>query len=54
MPITELFLLKISGGQTGAADVDTGIKIVRSADATVYLNAPSRFGGTSDKQVIVK
>jgi simple sugar transport system substrate-binding protein len=54
MPIAELFLLKVSGGQTGAGNVDTGIKIVRKAEAATYLGTPSRYVGTSDKQVLVK
>lgn len=54
MPVVELFLYKLSGGQTGAANVDTGIKIVRQADAATYLKTPSRFVGTSDKQTVVK
>jgi simple sugar transport system substrate-binding protein len=54
MPIVELFLLKLSGGQTGAANVDTGIKLVRQADAAVYLRTPTRFVGTSSEQALVK
>jgi simple sugar transport system substrate-binding protein len=54
MPIVELFLLKLSGSQTGAANVDTGIKLVRQADASVYLRTPSRFVGTSSDQALVK
>ena len=53
MPVTELFLYKLSGGQTGAANVDTGVKIVRHAEASVYLATASRYVGTTDKQVRV-
>jgi simple sugar transport system substrate-binding protein len=40
LPILELFLLKASKGVAGAADVDTGIKLVDSTDIKQYV-APS-------------
>jgi simple sugar transport system substrate-binding protein len=54
MPIAELFLLKLSGGQTGAGNVDTGIKVVRKAEGATYLGTPSRYVRIPDKQVLVK
>jgi simple sugar transport system substrate-binding protein len=52
-PIVQLFLTKISGGLTGPAEMNTGLKFVTAQDAGTYLSNPSRFeGSTKDQKVI--
>jgi simple sugar transport system substrate-binding protein len=53
IPIAELFLLKTSGGQSGAADVNPGIKFVDKASAPVYTKYTSRFEGTSSARKVI-
>lgn len=45
LPVTELFLWHISGGLSGIANVNTGIKFVTQANVAPYLQYKSRYGG---------
>jgi simple sugar transport system substrate-binding protein len=52
-PVLQLFLTKMSGTLTGTGDMNTGLKFLTKDDASIYLNNPSRFeGSTSDQKVI--
>jgi simple sugar transport system substrate-binding protein len=53
LPIVELFMTKMSGGQTGAVDANPGIKFVDQAGAALYTQNPSRFEGTTKAQKLV-
>jgi simple sugar transport system substrate-binding protein len=48
-----LFILNLSGGLSGAADIDTGLKFVTKSTVDPYLTAQSRFqGSSSDEKVL--
>jgi simple sugar transport system substrate-binding protein len=52
-PVMQLFLTKISGGLTGPAEMNTGLKFVTKDDAGTYMANTSRFeGSTKDQKVI--
>jgi simple sugar transport system substrate-binding protein len=52
-PVVQLFLTKISGGLTGPAEMNTGLKFVTKDDAGTYSANTSRFeGSTKDQKVI--
>jgi simple sugar transport system substrate-binding protein len=52
-PVMQLFLTKISGGLTGPAEMNTGLKFVTKDDAGTYSANTSRFeGSTKDQKVI--
>jgi len=48
-----LFMIKISGGLTGAADIDTGLKFVTKDTVEPYLTAQSRFQGNSSQEKVL-
>lgn len=49
-PVLELFLYKMSGGLTGPANINTGLKFVTKSNVGPYLKTKSRFEGSSKKQ----
>jgi simple sugar transport system substrate-binding protein len=53
LPVVQLFLYKISGTQTGVAEVNTGLKFVEAAGADLYQSNPSRFEGSSKAQKVI-
>lgn len=53
LPTLELFLYKVSGTQTGPAEVDTGLKFVDKETVKPYLEAKSRFDGTTTEAKVV-
>lgn len=53
MPVTELFLYKVSGGLSGMANINTGLKFVTQDNVGQYLNTKSRFEGNSNKQKVL-
>jgi simple sugar transport system substrate-binding protein len=53
-PVLQLFVTKISGGLTGTAEMNTGLKFVTSADAGAYLDNPSRFEGSAKEQKVIR
>jgi simple sugar transport system substrate-binding protein len=48
-----LFLSKISGGLTGPADINTGLKFVTKSDVDPYLTNQSRFQGSSAEEKVI-
>ncbi|MDO8208841.1 substrate-binding domain-containing protein [Conexibacter sp. CPCC 206217] len=52
-PIVSLFLTKISGGQTGPADMNLANKVVTRADVAAYIDNPSRFLATTRQQKVI-
>jgi simple sugar transport system substrate-binding protein len=53
VPVVQLYLTKLSGGLTGTADTNTGLKFVTAQDAGKYLANPSRFEGSSKQQKVI-
>lgn len=53
-PVVELFIYKISGGLTGPAESNTGLKFVTKDDAGTYSANPSRFEGSSKDQKVIR
>jgi simple sugar transport system substrate-binding protein len=49
----EMFLYLASGGLTGPADINTGLKFVTKDNVGPYLNTSTRYEGKSDKATIV-
>jgi len=54
LPILELFLYKASGGLSGIADVDTGLKFLNSTTVEPYNNTKTRYEGTSATPGVAK
>lgn len=52
-PIVSLFLTKISGGQTGPADMNLANKVVTRAEVSSYIDNPSRFLATTRQQKVI-
>lgn len=50
LPVLQLYLYKLSGSQTGIAEVNTGLKFVTEESADLYLSNPSRFEGSTKEQ----
>lgn len=48
-----LFLSKISGGLSGPADINTGLKFVTKSDVDPYLTTQSRFQGSSAEEKVL-
>jgi simple sugar transport system substrate-binding protein len=48
-----LFLYKLSGGLTGPADINTGLKFVTKESVAPYLTSKSRFQGSSSEQKVL-
>ena len=47
LPVLQLFLYKVSGGLTGPAETDTGLKFIDKESAKPYVETKSRFEGNS-------
>ncbi|KEZ75704.1 sugar ABC transporter substrate-binding protein [Salinisphaera hydrothermalis] len=52
--VMELFLYKLSGGLTGPANINTGLKFVTKDNVQAYLASKSRFEGNSSEQKYIK
>jgi simple sugar transport system substrate-binding protein len=50
----EMFTFLASGGLTGPADINTGLKFVTKDNAGPYLDTSTRYEGKSDQQKIVE
>jgi simple sugar transport system substrate-binding protein len=50
----EMFMYLASGGLTGPADINTGLKFVTKENVDPYLSTKTRYEGSSDKQQIVQ
>ena len=53
-PVMQLYMTKLSGGLTGAGDLNTGLKFLTPDDAADYLDNPSRFEGSSKEQKLIR
>lgn len=53
VPVMELYLYQISGGLSGMANVNTGLKFVTKDNVAQYLNTKSRFEGNSSKEKVI-
>jgi simple sugar transport system substrate-binding protein len=53
-PVMQLFISKISGGLTGPAETNTGLKFVTKDDAGTYSANPSRFEGSTEEQKVIR
>ncbi len=53
-PVVELFTYKLSGGLTGPADCDTGLKFITKASVDPYLRTQTRFEGSSSTEKLVQ
>jgi simple sugar transport system substrate-binding protein len=51
--IMVLFVYKISGGLSGLADINTGLKFVTKASVDPYLTTQSRFEGSSSEEKVL-
>ncbi|MGH7225726.1 MAG: sugar ABC transporter substrate-binding protein [Gemmataceae bacterium] len=51
--VMEMFVFKASGGLTGPADINTGLKFVTKASVTPYLTTKTRYEGSSSAAEIV-
>jgi simple sugar transport system substrate-binding protein len=49
LPVLEMFLYHASGGLSGIADVNTGLKFVTPSTVSGYVTKKSRFEGSSTK-----
>lgn len=52
-PIVQLFLYKLSGGLSGMANVNTGLKFVTKDNVAPYLHSKSRFEGNSKAESVL-
>jgi simple sugar transport system substrate-binding protein len=51
--VMEMFMFKVSGGLVGAADIDTGLKFITSANVKPYLTTSTRYeGGSAMPQIV--
>ncbi|HYY27403.1 MAG TPA: sugar ABC transporter substrate-binding protein [Chthoniobacterales bacterium] len=48
-----LFMTKISGGLTGPADINTGLKFVTKSNVGPYLTTKSRYEGSSSEEKVL-
>jgi simple sugar transport system substrate-binding protein len=53
LPTLQLFFYKVSGGQTGPFEANTGLKFVTKEDVAPYVTK-SRYEGTTTSAVVVK
>jgi simple sugar transport system substrate-binding protein len=54
LPILQLYMLKASGGLTGAATTDTGLKFITKATVGPYVSTKSRYEGTGTSPGVQK
>ena len=52
--VMELFMFQISGGLTGPADINTGLKFVTKSAVGPYLSTKTRYEGSSTAEQMVK
>jgi simple sugar transport system substrate-binding protein len=51
--VMEMAMFKLSGGLTGPADINTGLKFVTKASVEPYRTTQSRYEGTSSAEAVV-
>ena len=54
LPTLYLYLFQLSGGLVAPPETNTGLKFVTKANAGTYTATPTRFEGSSSKQVYIK
>ena len=52
--VMELFVFKLSGGLSGPAEINTGLKFVTPENVGPYLDTETRFEGNSSQQKVVE
>ncbi|MGN6550357.1 MAG: sugar ABC transporter substrate-binding protein [Pararhizobium sp.] len=52
--VMEMFLFKLSGGLTGPAEINTGLKFVTKDSVQPYLKTQSRFEGNASAQKVIE
>ncbi|MBZ9672364.1 sugar ABC transporter substrate-binding protein [Mesorhizobium sp. B2-1-8] len=52
--VMEMFLFQMSGGLTGPADINTGLKFVTKDSVQPYLKTQSRYEGNASKQMLIE
>lgn len=52
--VMEMFMFLCSGGLTGPADINTGLKFVTKANVEPYVTSKTRYEGSSSQPEIVK
>jgi simple sugar transport system substrate-binding protein len=52
--VMEMFMFLASGGLTGPADINTGLKFVTKANVEPYITSKTRYEGSSSQPEIVK
>jgi simple sugar transport system substrate-binding protein len=53
-PVVEMYLYRASGGLTGMADMDTGLRFVDKTAAALYNSTKSRYEGNSSAAGVAK
>ena len=51
--VLEMFLFQMSGGLTGPADINTGLKFVTKASVEPYRTTKSRYEGNSSAEAVI-
>src|SRR5207342_1060816 len=54
LPILQLYLYKVSGGLSGIADVNTGLKFLDKTTVVPYNDTKSRYEGTASAPGVAK
>ena len=54
LPTIYLYLWQLSGGLVNPATTDTGLKFVTKSNAAAYTATPTRYEGSTSKQVYIK
>ena len=52
--VLEMFLFQISGGLTGPAEINTGLKFITKDGVQPYLKTQSRYEGNSEKPMLIE
>lgn len=52
--VMEMFMFKMSGGLSGPAEINTGLKFVTKSSVKPYLSTQSRFEGNSRKEKVIE
>jgi simple sugar transport system substrate-binding protein len=51
--VMEMAMFKLSGGLTGPADINTGLKFVTKASVEPYRTTKSRYEGNSSAEAVI-
>jgi len=53
LPVLQLFMWRVSGSLSGAAETDTGLKFLNKETVSPYVESKTRFEGTSSEVKVV-